>query len=421
MFIISIFLICLATAWITSLVGLSLALGAFLAGLVISESEFGHQALADVVPFKDSLSSLFFVSIGMLMDPRLLLEKPFVVLAAVMGILVFKPILIGGLLLLAGQRPTIAVQVGLALAQVGEFAFVLMRFGSGFQLIPEAAGQIFLSASVITMIVTPLMLAASSPLLNVVRQWEERGWWRPAKDLRLPPHPDAPNGVAAPLQDHVVIVGYGFNGRNLARVLKEIEIPYVVLEMNPLTVRKARAEGERIVYGDASSHGILERLGAAEARVLVLAISDPVLTRRAAAVAHRNFPGLHVVVRTRYLSEVDDLYALGADAVIPEEVETSVEVFSRVLEQYGVPRETLVKHARRIRAERYGLFRGGRPIPTPAAPAEGAGLSDLKLHLPSSQVMLCTIPSGCAAAGRSLRDLDLAVRTGARILAVLRG
>jgi CPA2 family monovalent cation:H+ antiporter-2 len=336
------------------------------------------------------------------------------VLASVMGIIIFKPILIGGVLLLAGQRPTVAVQVGLALAQVGEFAFVLMRFGSGFHLIPEAAGQVFLSASVITMIVTPLMLAASPPLLIVVRRWEEKGWWRPAKDLRLPAQP------AAPLQDHVVIVGYGFNGRNLARVLKEIEIPYVVLEMNPLTVRQARAEGENIVYGDASSHGILEKLGAAEARVLVLAISDPVLTRRAAAVARRSFPGLHVVVRTRYLSEVDELYRLGADAVIPEEVETSVEVFSRVLEQFGVPRETLVKHARRIRAERYGLFRGGRPASVPEVPAEEAGLSGLKQHIPSFQVMLCTIPAGCPAAGRSLRDLDLHTTTGAKVLAVLR-
>jgi CPA2 family monovalent cation:H+ antiporter-2 len=236
------------------------------------------------------------------------------------------------------------------------------------------------------------------------------GWWRPAKDLR-----ESLDDLAD-LSDHAVIVGYGFNGRNLARVLAEIGISYVVLEMNPETVRTARRQGEHIVFGDASSPGILDRLGSARARVLVLAISDPVSTRRAVAVAQRSFPALHIVVRTRYLTEVDELYRLGAEAVIPEEVETSMEIFSRVLQQYGVPREILVKHARRIRTERYGVFIAGRPD----AAAGAEALPGLKPLLARAEVQVCSIPPEAAASGRTLQDLDLRQMTGAMVLALMR-
>jgi len=413
-FIISIFLICLATAWLTSAVGLSLALGAFLAGLVISESEYGHQALADMLPFRDSLNSLFFVSIGMLMDPAVVAGRPALVLASAAGIILLKLVLIGGVLLMLGRRPAIALQAGLALSQVGEFSFVLMRFGAGYDLMSDTASQIFLSAAVLTMIVTPLILTACPPLLAMVQRWEERGW------MPRPRRLDEPADPAAALSGHVIIVGYGFNGHNLARVLAEIGIPYVVLEMNPETVRAARLEGERILYGDAASGAVLQRLGAERARVLVLAISDPVSTRRAVAMAKRMFPALQVVVRTRYLTEVDELYRLGAWAVIPEEVETSMEIFSRVLERYGVPREALVKHARRIRAERYGLFREeGRAGSAPGtAEAPLAGVAD---WLRAADVTVCAVGPGSAAAGRSLKELDLRGVSGATVLAVLRG
>jgi len=268
-------------------------------------------------------------------------------------------------------------------------------------------------------VVTPLILAACPPLLSMVQRWEDRGWVPRPRNLDEAPDP------AAALSGHVIIVGYGFNGHNLALVLSEIGIPYYVLEMNPETVRAARREGENIMYGDAASGDVLQRLGAARARVLVLAISDPVSTRRAVAVAKRMFPALQIVVRTRYLTEVDELYRLGAEAVIPEEVETSMEIFSRVLERYGVPREALVKHARRIRAERYGLFREGRPRTAADGPdrdpAEGAPLSGLGAWLTSSEVTVCAVGPDSPAVGRSLRDLDLRGVSGATVLAVLRG
>lgn len=230
----------------------------------------------------------------------------------------------------------------------------------------------------------------------------------------------------AGLRDHVIIVGYGFNGRNLSRVLKEIDIPHIALEMNPETVRQARAEGERVLYGDAASSGILLKLGAARARVLVLAISDAIATRRAVAVARRDFPALHVVVRTRYLAEVDELYGLGAQTVIPEEVETSMEIFSQVLAQFGVPREALVKHARRIRAERYGLFRDGRPKGLPPTPQSdeshgtAIALAAIRPYLASAEVLICPVMDGSPAETRSLKELDLRGLTGATVLAVLR-
>ena len=412
-FIISIFFICLGTAWVTSSLGLSLALGAFVAGLVISESEFGHQALADMLPFRDSLNSLFFVTIGMLLDPAFLISSPVAVLASAAAVMILKLGLIGGALVARGERPTVALQTGLALSQVGEFSFVLMRFASGHELISDGVSQVFLTSAVLTMLLTPLLLKTSGPLLALVQRGEDHGLWRPAKDLRLPGDP------GEKVSDHVVIVGYGFNGRNLALVLKEIGIPYLVLEMNAETVRDAREkDGEPILYGDAASPGILERLGAARARVLVVAISDPVATRRTVAVARRTFPALHVVVRTRYLTEVDELYRLGAGVVIPEEVETSMEIFSRVLEQFGVPREALVKHARRIRTERYGVFIAGRPA---AAPDDGARhLSRLRPLIAPVEVQVCSIAAGAPADGRTLQELDLRAATGAAVLALVR-
>ena len=414
-FVISIFLICLGTAWITSAVGLSLALGSFLAGMVLSESEYGHQALADVVPFRDSLNCLFFVTVGMLMDPQVIVRAPIPVLAAAGGIIIVKLVLIGGVLLLIGQRPTVALQAGLALCQVGEFAFVLMRFGSGRGLMSDQTSHLFLAAAVLTMIVTPLVLAACPPLLALVQRWEEGPWWRSRADLRI-----SPEGLGD-LSGHVIIVGYGFNGRNLARVLKEIEIPYIVLDMNPETIRQARQAGDPILFGDAASSGILEAPRAAHARVLVLAISDPVSTRRAVAMARQRYPALYIVVRTRYLAEMDELYKLGASAVIPEEIETSMEIFARVLECFGVPREALIKHARRIRAERYGLFRDGRPV-SGGGPDAGRqiDLGELKRYMTDAEVRIITIAAGSAAAGRSLRDLDLRATTGATVLAVVR-
>ncbi len=411
-FIISIFLICLGTAWVTSALGLSLALGAFIAGLVVSESEYCHQALAEVLPLRDSLNSLFFVSVGMLIDPMVFVRSPITVMAAALAILVIKPILIGGVLIISGRGPTVALQAGLTLAQVGEFSFVLMRFGAPEGLLPGESGQIFLAASVVTMTATPLVLAVSSRLVASARRWEGSGRWQTGSDLR----PDADDRLGE-LAGHVVIVGYGFNGRNLALVLKEIGIPYVVLEMNSRTVREARMDGEMIVYGDVASPVVLDHLGAGRAKVLVIAISDPVSTRRAVSVAKRGFPALHIIVRTRYLSEVDDLYRVGADVVIPEEVETSMEIFSRVLECFGVPRESLVKHARRIRTERYGLFRSGRL----ESAGEGVGgMADLRPYLASVQVQVIAVTPGSRAIGRSLRDLDLRRNTGASVLAMIR-
>jgi len=373
-FIISIFLVCLGIAWITSTIGLSLALGAFLAGLVVSESEYGNQALADIMPLRDSLTSLFFVATGMLLDPRILIERPFAVLALTAGVLILKPLVIGVMLLAARATPIVALQSGIALAQIGEFSLVLMRFGADGGLLPDQARQILLAAAVLSMSVTPLLLAAFPRVVPSLLALESRGWWPAPKG--------AHEEVRKPLADHVIIVGYGFNGANLARVLHEIGIPYVVLELNAQTVRQARQKGESIVYGDVASIEVLERAGADRARALVMAISDPVSTRRAVAVARSRFPGLHVVVRTRYLAEVDELYRLGAQVVIPEEVETSMEIFAQVLEFYGVPRTALIKHARRIRAERYGLFRGGRPAAEKGTHEDDDDLSALHDDIP---------------------------------------
>ncbi|MEW6374783.1 MAG: cation:proton antiporter, partial [Thermodesulfobacteriota bacterium] len=328
LFVITIILLCLGTALLTSRFGLSLALGAFLAGLVISESEYAYQAISDILPFKDSFNGLFFISVGMLMDFRFLSENLLLVLLAVLFILLLKTFTGFFSVHLLGHPIRVSLQTGLHLAQIGEFSFVLATTGKSAGLITESLYQLFLSASVLTMLLTPFILRAS-PGISV---------WMSSKRLlerldRMRKRTEK-EGLPAKREGHVIIVGFGLNGRNLAEVLKETSVPYVVLELNIDTVLEMKKRGEPIFYGDGTRLEILHKLGLATARLLVIVISDPASTRRIVQMARKENPRLYLIVRTRYTAEVEDLLKLGANEVIPEEFETSIEIFAKVLHHY---------------------------------------------------------------------------------------
>src|SRR5881409_1455493 len=355
LFVITIILVCLGIAWLSSLAGLSLALGAFIAGLIISESEYSHQAMAEILPFRDSFNSLFFISIGMLLDLRILLAHPVLVMGLVVALVAGKMVTTAGAAVVTGYSWRAAVLTGIALAQIGEFSFILAKVGRSLGLLPGESFQVFLTVSVLTLLLTPFLLQASPRLARRAEALQRLRRWLPER--QTDPH-EIPSRH---LRDHTIIAGYGVNGRNLAQVLRETEIPFVVVDVDGEAVRQEQKKGIPIVFGDITHPQVLRRLGIQEARALVLAISDPIATRRAVTVARQLSPAIHIIARTRYLREIEDLRATGADQVVPEEFETSIEIFSLVLQHYRMPARVIAEKAERIRQEGYALFRKGQP------------------------------------------------------------
>jgi monovalent cation:H+ antiporter-2, CPA2 family len=405
LFVLSIVVICFGTAWLTSLAGLSLALGAFVAGILISESDYGQQALADVLPLRDLFSSLFFVSVGMLLNVGFALHHAVAIVVIVMGILLGK-FVTGAVATLALSYPLrTAVLTGLALAQIGEFSFVLARAGTMAGLIGEEIYQLFVAAAVITMLVAPFLLRVAPIVADRVIQLSLARWLegrpRPEGELR---------GI--PLKDHVVIAGFGLNGRNVARALAAANIPYLVLEMNPETVRVERQKGTPIVYGDAAQEAVLRHAHIEVARVAVVAISDAAATRRVVELVRRLNPGVYLIARTRYSQEVGPLSALGANEAIPEEFETSIEIFARVLRRYLIPREDIERQIATIREDGYEVLRQLRPPPIL--------FPEIQRHLADLEVETFRIGAEAPAAGRTLAELRLRQQVGITVLAIQR-
>jgi CPA2 family monovalent cation:H+ antiporter-2 len=407
LFLTTIILLCLGIALLTSRFGLSLALGAFLAGLIISESEYAHQAISDILPFKDSFMGLFFVSIGMLMNTEFVVDNG-IRIAEVVALISGLKIITGiASALLIGNALRTSLMTGLGLAQIGEFSFVLAIAGKASGLISEEFYQIFLSSSVVTMIMTPFMMNAAptiSEWVTVQPLMKKLVGKRKLLDAE---------GSTRKRHDHVIIVGFGLNGRNLAKVLKEAEIPYVVLEMNSDTVREMRKKGEPIHYGDGSSKEILHKMGIEKARLLVVAISDPVSTRRIVSIARQANPDVYLIVRTRYLIEVDDLKSLGADEVIPEEFETSIEIFARVLHRYSFPRNAILDMVDKIRSNSYTALRG---VELPRHK-----LFEKYEWLPEIEIDGYRIPEGSDLHEKTIKELQIRKKTGVTVIAVRRG
>lgn len=402
-FILVVLWVCLGTAWLTAQTGLSLALGALVAGLVISESELSHQIVADVLPLRDCFSGIFFISIGMLLDLEALRLDFLTAAMQFLSILIVK----GGIAFLAFwalyRSISLALILGFSLAQVGEFSFVLAKTGVRYDLLTGKDEQLFLAASILSMIATPWLIRIGR---HIARGSQPRG-----APVQHPPAEPAPAATSLG-QGHVIVVGYGVNGRNLAQVLKEVRIPHRILEMDPDLVRSATTAGEAIFFGDAARPEILRQAGLESARVLVIAISDPSATARIVAQARRLRPDLYIIVRTRYVAEIEHLYRLGADQVIPEEFETSIEIFARVLDQFHIPRNVISLQVDLIRGAHYGMLRGLR--------FQGKQLDELNQFLVGITADIFMILEGSPALGKSFDEIDLHSQSGAKVIAVVR-
>lgn len=392
----------LAAAFLTASFGLSLALGAFLAGLVVSESEYGLQALSDVIPFRDTFGGIFFTSVGMLLDAGFVVRAAGWVLAATVTVILIKVAITATVVRALGRPLEASLVSGLGLAQVGEFSFVLASVGLPLGLFGANHYQFFLSASVLSMLLTPFLILGARPFAGFIARGRGRG-------LQLLPHERA---EVAELSDHAILVGYGLSGRQLARVLREAAIPLVVLEQNAELMRRARLDGVNVFYGDGARREVLEHVGIAKARVLVIAISSANDERRGVAVARSLNPSVRIVVRTRYVGAIDDLKRLGATEVVVQEFEATLELFARVLEFYAVPSNTIQHELEALRSQHYGALRG-----TTAADLKLDALRHLGIH---AALDLVEIEEGAQAVGENATSLNLRQVTGAVVIAVVR-
>ncbi len=333
LFVLTVLVICLGTAWLAATAGVSLALGAFLAGMVVADSEYRHQALSDLIPFREAFTSLFFLSVGMLLDPVALLGDIAPVSAMVGAVIVGKFVVMMVVCAALRLPLRVAVLMSTALAQIGEFSFLLLDEASGHALLePRLASQL-LAAAVLSMLLTPFVIAFGPRLAD----WSTRS--RILRRIFLRPEPAEVRGSADGLSAHVIIGGYGLTGQELARALQECGTPFVIVDLNPDNVARARAAGQKALFGDVTSPVMLERLGATRALQLVLAVNDPNAAELAVRTVHEAVPELSILVRVPFLADVEAMRRAGATTVVPMELEGAAEVVARVLRHAGAKEE----------------------------------------------------------------------------------
>jgi len=408
LFLLTVIVICASVAVMTFKAGLSLALGAFLAGLVISESEYSHQALGYVLPFKSIFTSFFFVSIGMLLNTSFVLSMPWTIAALTFGVVAVKTAAayIGGALL---KVPTgSALLAGFALCQIGEFSFVLSKTGVENKIITSHTYQIFLSVAVLTMILTPAIIYSVHIALKYLVK---------LKYLKAIPgessgsSQDDDKGEFCSIKDQLIIIGYGINGQNLARAAKASKIPYVISDVNPETVRREKQNGEPIIYGDATYESVLEHLNVKCAKIIVIAVPDRIAIRRIVELSRKMNHDIYIIARTRFYSEVEEIKKLGADEVIPEEFETSIEIFTRVMQKYLIPRNEIEEFIAHIRKGSYEMLRTAN---------NSAKITDIEFKMPDIRITTFRVEAHNHFANKTLAEIDLRKKYGLTLVGISR-
>ncbi len=403
--------LCLAVALITSWVGLSLALGAFLAGLMMAESEYSLNTLESIMPFKEVFSSIFFISVGMLLDVNFFLSHLPIIALCAAAIIAAKILMTVPAVKILNYSMRTALLTAFCLAQVGEFSFVLAKSALGLELISNDAYQIFLASSILTMVLTPLLIGVAPRVAAGILRNPDMQTPEAAAEDDEDNAEDKANHIirdGRQLRDHLIIIGFGIGGQIMAQGAKNCGIPYIISEMNPDTVARFR-DTEPIRHGDASFPLVLAHLGAATARTLAILTSDPAGSRAIIANARAMNPSLHIIVRTRFLGNLDSYKEVGANEVIPEEFETSLEVFARVLNHYLVPRQTIDQYVSAIRRENYGMQR---------RLGMGGSIMD---SLPELQLVAYAVEEGSPLAGKTIAQAALRKEHGVTAAGVRRG
>ena len=349
LFLMSILLVCLSVALLTSGLGLSLAFGAFLAGLMVSESEYSHNAFGHLVPFKDTFSSFFFVSIGILLDLQFVADNLLLVFITVLLLIVVKATIAGSTAFLLGHTFMGVVMVGAALSQVGEFSFILARLGLDYSIISSFHYQLFLAVAVITMSLTPLQMMMSKRVAGILHKL-------PLPRLLVDGMFPLPQIEIPKLSKHVVFIGKDSRALSLSVMAKSIDLPYVAIVFDPAAARKRQLKGEMVIYGDAMNIPILRKAHAEAASIFVVSVGNLITCRAIVEQLRRLNPKAYLLVRTKKVEDIEELYKLGANQVIPEEFETAIELFEEVLGNMQIPLHEINTIVTRIRDDHYGIF-----------------------------------------------------------------
>lgn len=400
LFVLTLAALCLSMAVVTSKLGMSMALGSFLAGILLADSEFHGQASAEVEPFRDALASLFFVSIGMLFDAGTIAASPWLVLAALLAVFAGKTAIVVLAARVLGQPAWVRLRAGLLLAQVGEFSFVLVQIGGDTDVLSLGTQKIFMVVAVLSIAATPLLHGL--------------GHWLFARGRARTRATEAPaQRVDERLHDHAIVVGYGPTGRTIVQAMMALQIEVVALEMNASTAKQERDRGVPVEHGDASRLSVLKRLGIERARILVLAINDVEASRRIAQIARTAAPHLHVIARAVYIGEVDMLKGAGANEVVPQELEASVEILVRVLRRFLVADDEIGKRVTAVRQAAGHLDKQAA-----VARLEAARIAEF---VPGIGIGVHRVAAGAVVAGRTLTEAGVRRSTGCTIVAIRRG
>lgn len=409
LFIFTVAGICFTVAWLTNAAGLSYSLGAFIAGLIIGESDFNIDAVSNIIPFRDIFAAIFFVSIGMLLDTSVIINNYRIVFMLVAIILIVK-VLTGSLVAAyLGLPARMAIFIGLALAQIGEFSFVLAKSGLESNIIMENSYQYFLAGAIITMALTPFVMNAAKPLAKVYEWASSRGKENPDTTGK------SQEEGQAKIRDHIIIAGYGMTGKSVATAAEMANIPYSIIDLDPDVIRKVKESRKDtcVWYGDALHEEVLLHAGIRDARALVIVISEQNVIPGIINIARKIAPDIYIVVRTRHVDDVRNLLALGADEVIPEEFETSVRIFSCLVEKYALPKKEIDSLTEKIRSSGYRMFnRVTASLAKNPFPREDTDY--FRIHT-------VYVAPGSFLCGKTLRDLDSWSKYQVGILGIRRG
>ena len=396
----SVVFIILVTGWASQEMGLTIAMGALIAGMIISESEYSHQIILDILPLRDYFSSIFFISVGMLLDINVFTNSVWTCLTLTVLVILIKGSLAGLACLLVRIPLRVSFVVGVRLAQVGEFSLILAAMALEQELFNSHQYQLLLIVSILSMLVTPLLIQSSTGLsVKLFAKWK-------SKEV------DSVEKEDSKLVGHVVIVGYGVGGRTLAQVLLETKVPFLVLDLDGERVKRALTEGITTLYGDCVQEQTLIRAGLKDARMIVLKISDYAITEKVVRLSRKINPQIKIMVRTRRTNQVEELKTAGADQVIPEEFETSIEIFSRVLRDYHIPNNIIEQQVELIRLEGYSMFRG--------LSLNSESLKKFSAYLTATLTESYLVLEDSWACGKTVGDINISARTGAVIIALVR-
>jgi len=404
LFMMSILVICLGIAFLTSSLGMSLAFGAFLAGLMISDSEYSHNAFGNLVTFKDTFTSFFFVSIGMLLDLNFVFDNGLIIFLSVILVLIVKTIVAGGVGFLLGHTFKGTVMIGLALSQVGEFSFVLAKLGVSNHIISSFFYHLFLSVAVITMAISPFIIQLAPRFANLLMKlplpkFMVNGLF-PLKEIEIPD-----------LNQHLIIIGKDTSALKLSMMAQQVKMPYLAIVFDPSLVRERQKKGEMVIYGDAVNEPILKKAQIETARVVVISVGDFIPAMAIIEKVKQLNPKAYTIIRAKQTLDIGKLYALGADQVVPEKLETAIDLFRRILAKQHIPSREINRIVTGIREDYYGIFRDKDINNRPSFFDE----------LDQVEIASLRIDPDSSAHGKSLVGLQLRNTTGVTLLSIKRG